>query len=107
MRVLLDEQLPRHLARELTGHQVRTVKQECWAGLKNGELLQRAADGGFDVFVTADQNLQFQQNLVGARLGVVVLAARSTALEDLLPLVPAALGVIGKVRPGEVIRVVA
>ena len=107
MRVLLDEQLPRHLARDLTGHQVRTVQQEGWAGLKNGELLQRAADSGFEVFVTADQNLAFQQNLARARLGVVVLAAPSTALEDLRPLVPAALAAIGRVRPGEVIRVAA
>jgi predicted nuclease of predicted toxin-antitoxin system len=106
MRVLLDEQLPRHLARELTGHQVRTVQQEGWAGLKNGELLRRAAEK-FDVLVTADQNLQFQQNLAGARLGVVLLAARSTALEDLRPLVPATLNAIGRVRPGEMIRVAA
>jgi hypothetical protein len=91
----------------LTGHTVRTVQQEGWAGLKNGELLRRAASAGFDVFVTADQNLQFQQNLTGAGLGVVVLVARSTALEDLRPLVPTALGAIGKVQPGEVIRVVA
>jgi len=105
--VLLDEQLPRHLARDLTGHQVRTVQQEGWAGLKNGELLQRAADSGFDVFVTADQNLEFQQNLSRARLGVVVLVASSTALEDLLPLVPAALTAIARVRSGEVIRVTA
>lgn len=107
MLVLLDEQLPRHLARDLTGHQVRTVQQEGWAGLKNGELLQRAADGGFDVFVTADQNLEFQQNLSRARLGVVVLVAPSTALEDLRPLVPAALAGIVRVRSGEVIRVTA
>ncbi len=71
MRVLLDEQLPRHLARDLTGHQVRTVQQEGWAGLKNGELLRRAAEK-FEVLVTADQNLQFQQNLARARLGVVL-----------------------------------
>ncbi len=63
MRVLLDEQLPRHLARELRGHDVSTVQQEGWAGLKNGELLRRAADAVFDVFVTADRNLEFQQNL--------------------------------------------
>lgn len=106
MRVLLDEQLPRHLARDLTGHQVRTVQQERWAGFKNGELLRRAAEK-FDVLITADQNLQFQQNLARARLGVVLLAARSTALEDLRPLVPAALSAIGRVRPGEVIRVAA
>jgi hypothetical protein len=105
--VLLDEQLPRHLARDLTGHRVRTVQQEGWAGLTNGELLQRAADGGFEVFVTADQNLEFQQNLSRARLGVVVLVAQSTALEDLRPLVPAALAAIARVRPGDVIRVAA
>jgi len=105
VRVLLDEQLPRHLARDLTGHQVHTVQQEGWAGLKNGELLQRAADSGFDVFVTADQNLEFQQNLTRARLGVVVLVAPSTALEDLCPLVAATLAAIARVRPGQVIRV--
>lgn len=105
MRVLLDEQLPRHLARDLVGHQVRTVQQEGWAGVKNGDLLQRAADRGFDVFLTADQNLEFQQNLALARLGIVVLVAPSNALEDLRPLVPAALAAIMRVRPGEVIRV--
>jgi predicted nuclease of predicted toxin-antitoxin system len=107
VRLLLDEQLPRHLARDLTGYQVRTVQQEGWAGLTNGELLRRAADSGFDVFVTADQNLEFQQHLTRARLGVVVLVAPSTALEDLRPLVPATLSAIGRVRSGEVIRVAA
>ena len=63
------------------------MQQQGWAGLANGELLRRAAADMFDVFVTADQNLQFQQNLSGAPLGVVVLVARSNALEDLLPLV--------------------
>ena len=63
MRVLLDEQLPRHLTRELRGHEVSTVQQKGWAGLKNGELLRRAADAGFEVFLTADRNLEFQQNL--------------------------------------------
>jgi hypothetical protein len=105
VRVLLDEQLPRHLARDLTGHWVRTVQQEGWAGLKNGELLQRAEASGFDVLVTADQNIEFQQNLSRARLGVIVLVARSLALEDLQPLIPDALAAIGRVRPGEVIRV--
>jgi hypothetical protein len=61
MRVLLDEQLPRHLAREIAGHEISTVQQCGWAGLQNGELLRVAADAGFDVLVTADRNLQFQQ----------------------------------------------
>ena len=105
MRVLLDEQLPRHLARELTEHEVRTVQQQGWAGLTNDELLRRAAEEGFKVFVTADQSLEFQQNLARSRLGVFVLVAPSNALEDLLPLVPNLLIAIRGSRPGEVVRV--
>lgn len=105
MRVLLDEQLPRQLAPFLTGHEVRTVQQESWAGLKNGALLDAAETAGFAVLVTGDQNLQFQQNLTKRRLGVVVLCAASNALEDLLPLVPAALAVLTDIGPGQVIQV--
>jgi hypothetical protein len=61
VRILLDEQLPRQLARELTGHVVRTVQSQGWAGLGNGELLERAAETGFEVFLTANQNLQYQK----------------------------------------------
>ena len=57
MHVLLDEQLPRHLAREIGGHDVSTVQQRGWAGLQNGELLRVAAAAGFEVLVTADRNL--------------------------------------------------
>jgi len=102
VRILLDEQLPRRLVHHLSGHDVRTVQQEGWAGLKNGDLLRRAVARGFDVFLTADQNLQFQQNLAGAGLAVIVLYARSNKLDDLLPLVPAVLSVIPSVRTGEV-----
>jgi predicted nuclease of predicted toxin-antitoxin system len=84
MRVLLDEQLPRHLAREIVGHDTSTVQQRGWAGLKNGELLRVAADAGFDVLVTADRNLQFQQNLSQSQLGIILLVASSNALEDLV-----------------------
>ena len=107
LRILLDEQLPRQLAPYLVGHDARTVQQESWAGLKNGELLNRAEDSGFSVFVTGDQNLAFQQNISKRRLGVVVLCAASNALEDLLPLVPAALTAIATVRPGQLVRVEA
>jgi len=63
MRVLLDEQLPRQLAPLLVGHEVRTVQQMGWAGLTNGELLKKAVAARFQVFLTADRNLEFQQNL--------------------------------------------
>ena len=105
VRVLLDEQLPRQLAAYLVGHDVRTVQQESWAGLKNGELLTRAEAAGFAVFLTGDQNLEFQQNISKRRLGVVVLRADSNALEDLIPLIPAALTAIEAVQPGQTVRV--
>ena len=100
MLVLLDEQLPRHLAREIGGHNVSTVQQRGWAGLKNGELLRVAADAGFEVLVTADRNLQFQQNLSQSRLGIILLIAPSNALEDILPLIPNLLATILKASPG-------
>jgi predicted nuclease of predicted toxin-antitoxin system len=105
MRVLLDEQLPRHLAREIAGHDVSTVQQRGWAGLKNGELLRVAADAGFEVLVTADHNMQFQQNLSQSRLGIILLEASSNALEDLLPLVPSLLAAIPQSRPGQLLRI--
>jgi predicted nuclease of predicted toxin-antitoxin system len=105
VRILLDEQLPRQLARHITGHRVRTVQQCGWAGLKNGELLRRAAADGFEIFLTGDQNLAYQQNLSGLPLCVIVLVGRTNKLDDLLPLVPALLSVMTNVRPGEVRRV--
>ena len=105
MRVLLDEQLPRQLAPYLVGHEVRTVQQQGWAGLKNGELLKQAKLADFEVLVTADQNLEFQQNLVDSGLFIVVLVAVSNALEDLLPVVPAALAAMAEPKIGRVVRV--
>jgi hypothetical protein len=104
VRTLLDEQLPRQLARALPEHEVRTVQREGWAGLKNGELLRRAEARGFEAFITADQNLQFQQNLSRSSLRILVLIAPSNALEDLLPLVPSILAVLPSLQPGEVQR---
>ncbi len=101
MQALLDESLPRGLARHLTGLNVETVVDHGWSGLKNGELLGRAA-AHFDVFITADQNLRYQQNLAGFEIGVVVLAARSNRLADLLPLVARAEAACRSVQPGEV-----
>jgi hypothetical protein len=105
VRVLLDEQLPRQLAWYVAGHQIRTVQQERWAGLTNGELLKQAEAAGFELFLTADQNLEFQQNLRQSGLGIIVLQASSNALEDILPLIPSALVAMASAQPGQVIRV--
>ena len=80
MRVLLDECLPRRLKRELVGHDARTVPEMGWASKRNGELLALAA-GEFDVFLTADRNLSYQQDVSAFNIAVVVLVAReATAL---------------------------
>lgn len=105
MRVLLDEHLPLDLASEFIGHEVSSVRVEGWAGLKNGILLSRAGDAGFEVLVTNDKSLEFQQNLADVTLGIVVLDARSNKLGDLVPRVGGALEAIEVVRPGEVLHV--
>ncbi|MGH8707994.1 MAG: hypothetical protein ACREVD_08050 [Burkholderiales bacterium] len=87
MRILLDESLPLELRSELPGHTVRSVQQQGWSSLKNGELISRSV-GQFDAFLTADQNLQYQQNLKTLPIAVVVLVARTNRIRDLRPLVP-------------------
>ena len=106
MRLLLDESLPQRLARHLTAEKVDTVHDRQWSGFKNGELL-RAAEAEYDVFVTADQNLEYQQNLRGFAIGVVVVAARTNRIEDLIPLVPELERACASVGHGAVVRVEA
>lgn len=103
-RVLLDENLPRLLKRELSGFEVRTVAEMGWAGVKNGTLL-RLAEAEFDIFVTADQNLSYQQPVTAFQLGFAVLRARTTKLEDLLPLVPALRKALADLKAGQVCHV--
>jgi predicted nuclease of predicted toxin-antitoxin system len=101
VRVLLDENLPHDLAGALTGHLVLTVHQLGWAGVKNGELLHRAA-GQFDAFITMDANLQFQRRLQDRPFGAIVLRARSNRTTDLLPLVDPILVTLSALQPGAV-----
>ena len=93
MRVLLDECIDWRLGRELASHEVKTARQMGWTTLKNGELLALAS-AQFDVFVTVDRNLSFQQDIVSFSIAVVVLQARTNRLADLRPLVPSLLSAI-------------
>jgi predicted nuclease of predicted toxin-antitoxin system len=93
LRVLLDGNLPRDLAPLLAGHEARTIHQEGWSDLANGDLL-RVAAGKFAALITLDQSLRFQQNLRGHDIAVVVLRAKSNRLQDLRPLVPELLRVL-------------
>lgn len=74
MKVLLDEGLPHKLRTAIPNHDVSTVAYLGWSGLKNGELLRVAEDSGFDVFLTADKNLSYQQNLKERSLALIVLS---------------------------------
>ena len=87
MKLLLDECIDRRLSKEIEGHQVVTVPQAGWTGIQNGELL-RLAQAQFDVFVTVDRNLSFQQHLPEFTIAVIVLRARTNRLQDLRPLIP-------------------
>lgn len=106
MKLLLDESLPKDLRLHLPGHQVTTVPERGWASKSNGELLGLAAEE-FDAFLTADQNLEYQQNPSRYDIAIVVLVARSNRVQDLVPLVPRLLQVLPEVRPGRLFRVAA
>lgn len=87
MRVFLDECVDRRLARDIPGHEVRTARDQGWTGVTNGRLMTLVA-GNFDVFVTVDRNLSYQQNLKALPFAIVILHAHTNRLADLRPLVP-------------------
>ena len=99
MRLLLDECVPARLRKALSAHQVSTVVQEGWSGAKNGKLLALAATK-FDVFITVDKNLPYQQNTSTLPVTVVVLDAISNELDYLLPLIPALEIALLRHKPG-------
>ena len=103
MRVLLDENVPHDLIAALSEHDVLTVQGQGWAGTLNGELLTRAS-GLIDVFITLDRKLEREHSISQLPFGVIVLAARSSKVADLLPLVPAILDAIRNTGAGQIVR---
>jgi rRNA-processing protein FCF1 len=104
VRILVDESLPQELAEELDLERIHTVSELGWSGLANGALLRRAVTAGFDVLLTADQNLPFQQNIAGYGIGIIVLKARSNRIQDLRPLIPGIRQGLGILVPGQILR---
>ena len=101
MRVLLDECVDRRLATDIRGHDVKTVPDAGWPALKNGELLARAQHE-FDVFVTVDRDLPFQQELARFSIAIIVLRSPSNRIADLRGLIPQPLAVLPVAKRGEV-----
>ena len=105
MTLLLDECIPRRLKNSLAGHECQTVPEAGMAGKKNGELLALAEQAGFDIFITLDKGIEYQQNLKSRKLAIILLGSKSNRLSDLLPLVPAILKTLDSWQKGELKRI--
>jgi predicted nuclease of predicted toxin-antitoxin system len=101
LKILLDECVDWRLLRELPEHEVKTVRQMGWSNSVNGDLL-RLAQSVFDVFITTDKNLSFQQNVTRFEIAVITLSGRSDRLRHLRELIPQLLILLPGIQPGEV-----
>ena len=106
MRILLDESVPSSLGSQLTGHSAVTVQRRGWASIKNGKLLALAA-GEFDVLLTADKGMAYQQNLAALPVSILIVLARSNRIEDLAAAVPKILSALAEQPPRTLRKVVA
>jgi predicted nuclease of predicted toxin-antitoxin system len=104
MKLLLDECVTRDLIRDLGKHEVHTIEDAGFKGLKNGRLLTAAA-GIYDIIITVDQNMPYQQNIQGLQIAVVVLAAKRNSYVRLKPLLPRAVAAIEVIQPGQIITI--
>jgi hypothetical protein len=101
----MDECVPRKLANQLPGHEVQTVPEAGLAGTSNGELLRLAELAGFEAFLTIDRGIEYQQNLRGHKLAIILVKAKTSRLSDLLPFVSQILQVLASVQPGQLLHV--
>lgn len=104
MKIILDECLPHRLAKELSGYEVKTVQKMGWSKKTNGELLALIA-GKFDVFITVDQNLAYQQKVSNLSFAVVVLRVSSNKIEDIRPLLPKIQATLKSISPGQLMQI--
>ncbi|HEY1940112.1 MAG TPA: DUF5615 family PIN-like protein [Candidatus Angelobacter sp.] len=104
MRVLIDECIPRRFKTSLRPHHCQTVPEAGFAGKKNGELLG-VAENKYDVFITLDKGIEFQQNLAGRKIAVVIIRAKSNRLTDIQQHASACLEAIQSIQPGQLLRI--
>lgn len=107
MRILIDECIDERFRNCLPGHECQTVRYAGLAGLKNGDLLEAAEAAKFDVFLTVDQGIEYQQNLTARQIAIVIFRAKSNRLKDLLPLAPVCLALLEAILPGQIVRIPA
>jgi len=106
MKLLFDECVPRTLKRPFVaaGHDCQTVREVGWEALTNGELLAQA-EGSFDVLITVDKNLRYQQNLKNRLISILIFRAVSNDLDHLKQHVPSALIALESIKPGQIIEI--
>ena len=102
MKILLDECVPRKLAKEFEDHTVETVRSMGWRGIKNGALLQKVTQAKFEAFITVDKNLQYQQKIVDLPFAVILLDSPLTTLVELQKTIPECLNILPEVQPGKI-----
>lgn len=105
MKILFDECIPRKFKNNFSEHDCQTVPEAGYAGKKNGELLSLAERGEYEIFLTIDQGIEYQQNLKARRIAILILCARTNRLADLLPLVDACTQQIPTLTPGQIVRI--
>jgi hypothetical protein len=105
MKILLDECLPKKLKKDLAPHECQTVPDAGWSGLANGELLSTAERSGFEVFLTINRGIEYQQNLSSRHISVVLISSNSNRLADLQRQVPDILRMLKSLRPGQMVKV--
>ena len=100
--MLFDVNIPRPLLKELHGHEVITAQSMNWGELENGALLDAAEKAGFNAFLTADKNLQYQQKLSGRRIGILVLPGNK--LRELKAIAPRICKALDELKPGDFVE---
>lgn len=105
MKILLDECLPKDLLKHLVGHDCGTVPKAGFSGMANGELLALAERSGWQVLLTMDKGMPYQQNLAGRTISLAIIRTQSNRLPDLLPLVPAILTALRFIKQGQAVRI--
>lgn len=106
MKLLLDECVTRDIKADLAGHEVHTIEDAGLKGLENGDLLKAAA-GLYEVLITVDQNIPYQQNVVELPFAILILAGKRNSYAHLKPLMPRALAALETIMPGTVVLIEA
>jgi len=105
MRILIDKCIDERLRNSFPDHDCQTARYAGFAVLENGELLTAAETANFDVLLSLDQGIEYQQNLTGRKIAIIIFRTKSSRLIDLLPHVPVCIAHIELIQPAQVVKI--